>query len=108
VARRVESYLNQQEPLGLNVLYAAVIERARARQEAAERDAVAGMVRDAIASSGLSAKEFASHIGTSASRLSTYARGQVVPSATLLLRMEKLAQSFQPQTSSVTVSCGNA
>jgi transcriptional regulator with XRE-family HTH domain len=34
------------------------------------------------------AAEFAKNIGTSASRLSTYASGQVVPSATMLVRIE--------------------
>jgi len=34
---------------------------------------------------------FAEAIGTSPSRLSTYANGRVAPSATLLLRMERVA-----------------
>ena len=87
-ARRVEKYLSYQEPEGLNVFFAAALQRARDNAEKAERDAVAGKVRDAIERSGLTAAEFARNIGTSASRLSTYATGKVVPSATMLLRIE--------------------
>ena len=38
-------------------------------------------INDAIAVSGLSLREFADRVGTSASRLSTYATGKVQPSA---------------------------
>jgi DNA-binding transcriptional regulator YiaG len=90
-ARRVEKYLSYSEPVGLNIFFAAALQRARDNAERAERDEVASQVRDAIARSGLTAAEFAKNIGTSASRLSTYASGQVVPSATLLLRIESQA-----------------
>ena len=43
-----------------------------------------------VSESGLSLAEFASRIGTSRSRLSTYRSGRVTPSAALLLRMERL------------------
>jgi transcriptional regulator with XRE-family HTH domain len=43
-----------------------------------------------IEESGLSRREFASHIGTSTSRLSTYATGKVTPSAALMLRMRSV------------------
>jgi transcriptional regulator with XRE-family HTH domain len=47
-------------------------------------------VRSTIALSGLNMTEFASRIGTSASRLSTYATGKVTPSAALMLRIRRL------------------
>jgi DNA-binding transcriptional regulator YiaG len=87
-ARRVEKYLSYSKPEGLNVFFAAAVQRARDNAEKAERDEVAIRVRAAIARSGLTAAEFAKNIGTSASRLSTYASGQVVPSATMLVRIE--------------------
>jgi transcriptional regulator with XRE-family HTH domain len=59
----------------------------RKRAEANERAAVAAAIREAIQRSGLSQAEFASRIGTSPSRLSTYASGKVTPSATLMLRI---------------------
>ncbi|MGF1647054.1 MAG: helix-turn-helix domain-containing protein [Kineosporiaceae bacterium] len=39
--------------------------------------------------SGLTSTEFASRIGTSRSRLSTYASGRVVPSAALMVRIRR-------------------
>jgi ribosome-binding protein aMBF1 (putative translation factor) len=70
-------------------LFTAAIDRARRRAEAGERDEVARRVRHAIESSGLTAADFAASIGTSASRLSTYANGKVIPSAAMLLRIER-------------------
>jgi ribosome-binding protein aMBF1 (putative translation factor) len=64
------------------------LRRARAAAERAEREQVAARVREAIARSGLDRKEFAAAIGTSVSRLSTYATGRVCPSAAMLLRIE--------------------
>ncbi len=87
-ARRVEKYLSYQERAGLNLFFAAALQRARDAAETRERDEVALRVREAIARSGLTAAEFAKNIGTSASRLSTYASGHVVPSASMLARIE--------------------
>lgn len=64
-----------------------VIATARQETEGAERKAVATEVDRLVRASGLSRAEFASRIGTSASRLSTYATGKVTPSAALLVRM---------------------
>jgi transcriptional regulator with XRE-family HTH domain len=66
-----------------------VIARAREEAEAAERNAVAAEIDQLIRSSGLSRAEFASRIGTSTSRLSTYVTGKVTPSAALLVRMRR-------------------
>lgn len=92
-ARRVESYLGYAEPSATTRLFTLILERARSDAEAAERAEVAERVRAAIAASGLTAAAFADAIGTSPSRLSTYAGGRVVPSAALLVRMERLAAS---------------
>jgi DNA-binding transcriptional regulator YiaG len=67
------------------------LSRARERAEASERAAVAAEIREAVKRSGLSRTEFASRVGTSASRLSTYASGKVTPSATLMLRIRHVA-----------------
>jgi DNA-binding transcriptional regulator YiaG len=92
VARRVDQYLGYASPYGVGPLLSRAIARARATAEAREREVVAGRVRDLISQSGMSAEEFAKAIGTSRSRLSTYASGKVVPAATLLVRMEAVAQ----------------
>lgn len=89
-ARQVEEVLTHSRPYGSADAMELVIARARARTERSERDEIATEVRRAIERSGLSRTDFAQRIGTSASRLSTYATGKVVPSATLMLRMRRL------------------
>lgn len=48
---------------------------------------------DLLARSGLRRTEFASRLGTSRSRLSTYLSGTVVPSAALMVRAQRVALS---------------
>ncbi len=69
----------------------------RARQDAAdaERDEVAGEIRDLVGRSGLSQQDFALRLGTSRPRLSTYMSGKVTPSASLMLRMRRVAAQAQ-------------
>jgi ribosome-binding protein aMBF1 (putative translation factor) len=90
-ARQLEEVLTYSRPYGVAEAIEAVIARARARAERREREEVAAEVRRAIDRSGLSRAEFASRLGTSASRLSTYATGKVVPAATFMVRMRELA-----------------
>ena len=56
---------------------------------------VSRRVREAIALSGLSARQFAARCGTSPSRLSTYATGKVMPSADVFLRIERASESLR-------------
>jgi len=91
VARRIEEYLSYAPPTAVGVLFRLAVERARENQEARERQEAADRVRAAIAASGLTAADFARQIGTSASRLSTYATGTVMPSASMLIRIERTA-----------------
>jgi DNA-binding transcriptional regulator YiaG len=86
-ARQVEEVLSHSRPYGVAEAMETVIARARARAELRERKAVAAEIRQALKQSGLSQTEFASRIGTSSSRLSTYLNGKVTPSATLLMRI---------------------
>ena len=90
-ARQVEEVLSYSRPYGIADAMELVLSRARDRAEASEREQVAAEIGEAIRRSGLSQAEFAARIGTSASRLSTYAAGKVVPSATLKVRIERLA-----------------
>lgn len=91
VARRTEEALSISEAYGITPTLGRAIRSARTAAEAEERAAVASRVRELIGASGFSRAEFASRIGTSASRLSTYATGRVTPSASLLVRMERVA-----------------
>lgn len=93
VARAVEAYLGYEHPYGVGPLLKRAIGNARASADRRERDAVAESVRSLIRQSGLSMDQFARAIGTSRSRLSTYASGKVVPAATLLVRMQNLADA---------------
>lgn len=95
VARRVEHYLSYREPDGVSTLFTLAIERARVDAEHADRAEVAARVRGAVAGSGLTKREFAGLVGTSASRLSTYLNGKVTPSAAMLVRIERVARSLE-------------
>jgi DNA-binding transcriptional regulator YiaG len=91
VARRVEEVLSYSRPYGVDLALERTISRSRDIAEAAEREAVAVEIGRLVRDSGLSRTEFASRIGTSASRLSTYVSGKVTPSAAMLLRMRRAA-----------------
>lgn len=91
VARRLDHYLAYREPDGVGALFRLAIDRARTDADHRDRDEVAARVRAAVQRSGLSNAEFASLIGTSASRLSTYLSAKVTPSAALLVRIERVA-----------------
>jgi len=69
----------------------AAVARARKLAADSERADVASEVQGLVARSGLSKQDFAERIGTSRSRLSTYMSGKVVPSATLMVRMRRVA-----------------
>lgn len=96
LARRVEEVLTYSRPYGVAPAMERVIAKAREEAEAAEREAVAAEVDRLVRISSLSRAEFASRIGTSASRLSTYVTGKVTPSAALLLRMRRVDPNGPP------------
>ncbi|WP_109471996.1 helix-turn-helix domain-containing protein [Ornithinimicrobium cavernae] len=93
VARQIESYLEYAEEPGVAALFRRRIAAARASAESEEREQVARRVRDLVTRSGMTQDQFARAIGTSRTRLSTYRTGKVTPSAALLLRMERVAES---------------
>jgi transcriptional regulator with XRE-family HTH domain len=93
VSRRIEEALRYSRPYGVADLMERVIDRARSVAEQAERDAVALEIGRLVERSGLSRADFASRIGTSPSRLSTYATGRVTPSAALMVRMRAATAS---------------
>lgn len=95
-ARQLEEVFSHSHPYGVTEAMQTALSRARQRAEANERAAVATEIRDAVERSELSQAEFASRIGTSASRLSTYASGKVVPSATLMFRIRRVAEWRSP------------
>ena len=80
-------------PYGTAELLEGVVAQARKLAADSERREVAGEVRALVGGSGLPTQEFADRIGTSRSRLSTYMSGKVVPSAALMVRMRRAAQT---------------
>lgn len=97
VSRRIEEVLTYSRPYGVTEAMERAISDARQGAEAAERKAVAAEIDQLVRTSGLSRAEFASQIGTSTSRLSTYASGKVTPSAALLLRMRRIAAELDQE-----------
>ncbi len=94
VARLVQAYVEcEPDDHAAATFFGLVIERARSDAEAREREEVAARVRQAVVRSGLSQSAFARAVGTSASRLSTYAAARVVPSAAMLVRIEAVGRA---------------
>ncbi|HEX2388508.1 MAG TPA: helix-turn-helix transcriptional regulator [Solirubrobacterales bacterium] len=89
-ARQIEEVLDHSRPFGTAELLERAIEAARARTAAEERAAVAAELRELVRRSGLLQADFARRLGTSASRMSSYVNGAVVPSATLMVRARNL------------------
>jgi predicted XRE-type DNA-binding protein len=91
VAQQVLEAIHLSRPYGTTELLEGVVSRARGLAADSERAEVAAEVRNLVSGSGLSQQEFAERLGTSRSRLSTYMSGKVVPSATLIVRMRRVA-----------------
>ena len=91
VAHQVLEAVRLSHPYGTTELLEGVVGCARELAADSERADVASEVQALAASSGMSKQDFAERIGTSRSRLSTYMSGKVVPSATLMVRMRRVA-----------------
>jgi DNA-binding transcriptional regulator YiaG len=91
VAQQVLEAVELSRPYGASQLLTSVIDSARQEAADAEREQVAGEIRDLVARSGLSRQDFALRLGTSRPRLSTYMSGKVTPSAALMLRIRRIA-----------------
>lgn len=91
VAQQVLEAVRLSHPYGTTELLEGVIARARKLAADSERVEVATEIRELVSRSGLSRLEFAGRVGTSRTRLSTYMSGRVIPSATLMVRMRRVA-----------------
>jgi DNA-binding transcriptional regulator YiaG len=92
VARGVEEILTYSRPYGVAPLMERAIEAARRQAARSESEEVADRIRVLHRDSGLTVGVFAERCGTSRSRMSTYLSGKVIPSAALLVRMERVVQ----------------
>ncbi|WP_205710807.1 helix-turn-helix transcriptional regulator [Isoptericola sp. BMS4] len=88
VARQLEVSLATVEESGATAMLRRVLAEAREDDSAA----VARTIREQVRRSGLSAQAFATALGTSPSRLSTYMTGRVVPSAVIARRISRIAE----------------
>lgn len=95
IAQELVEVLGYTRPYGVAVLMDNVLADARSNRSDQERAEVAADVRSLIGASGLTNYALAARIGTSSSRLSSYATGRVVPSASMLVRMRRAAIRYK-------------
>ena len=81
------------EDVGVAATLRRTLAHARGAAEADAREEVRRRLNAFVESSGLTAAQFAQRLGTSASRMSTYLTGKVVPSAALLVRAENVSKA---------------
>jgi hypothetical protein len=93
-ARQVEEVLETTSSQGITTALNEVLARARVLLEADERAEVSRQVRQLLERSGLGHREFSSRIGVSTADLTSYLDGAASPSATQLVRMQRLADRF--------------
>jgi hypothetical protein len=93
-ARQVEEVLRTAKPYGVSKALAEVLNRTREHLEANERAEVARQIQAMLEKSGLGQQEFASRIGVQNDDFATYLSGEVSPSASLMVRMRRLADRF--------------
>lgn len=93
VARLLEDeVIDAVSPEGERELFRQILARARHSADRDARAEVANRLRSLVARSGLSQRDFAAELGTSASRLNTYLTGKVTPGADVLVRAEGIAE----------------
>jgi DNA-binding transcriptional regulator YiaG len=93
VVQTLEQVVELAEDSGAAGALQAAVALLRDRRREDERREVAARLGRLVAESGLTRAEFARRLGTSGSRLSTYLTGQVVPSAALMVRAERVASN---------------
>lgn len=108
VAQDLEQALGLAEDAGVVATLRRLLADARRDPDVHARAEVRRRLRSLLADSGLTAAEFARRLGTSASRLSTYLSGKVVPSAALLVRSETVARTAAGQGDAAWNACTSA
>ena len=93
VAQQVLEAVEISRPYGTTELLRGAVERARKDTADAERAEVASEIRRLVSESGLPVREFATRMGTSRPRLSTYMSGKVVPSAAIMVRIRRIGRA---------------
>jgi DNA-binding transcriptional regulator YiaG len=94
-ARTVQNVTSWGEHYGVDALMAGVVRNARARHDQQGRQRYAERIKQWRAETGLSLRDFARLVGTSASRLSDYERAKVAPTTDVLSRIEKISHQHE-------------
>lgn len=89
VAQHLNQALTQAKDKGAATALRQALSAIRTRVEREEHQDIASRVTEYVANAGITQRAFAARIGTSPSRLSTYANGSVTPSAAMMLRIAK-------------------
>jgi Helix-turn-helix len=89
---------------GERELFRPILLRMRHRWEQDARAEVEKRLRSLLERSGLNQRDFATQLGTSASRLSTYLHGKVTPGADLLVRAERVSGRMKQNGSAPTTA----
>ncbi len=97
-ARAVEDVAGWGENSGLDVVFLALLATARHEADAEAGRAYGERIRRVRQALGMSQREFAPLIGTSAQRLSSYETGKVAPSVAVLGRVERVAANTRSGT----------
>ena len=92
VAADLEQAVALARDFGVAATLRRSLAQARRQAESAARAEVRRRLQEHVDRSGLTAAQFAQRLGTSASRMSTYLPGKVVPSAAVLVRSEAVAE----------------
>ncbi len=90
LARIVEQAVDATSPYGVGPGMLRIVAGARQEQDRADKAEVARELSALVERSGLTARQSAEVLGTSASRMSTYLSGKVTPSAAFLVRARRL------------------
>lgn len=94
VAVELQEALEVAENPAMATLFGRIQQIIEAEHAHEEKTEVCRRLAESLQRSGLSRAGFAAQLGTSQSRLSTYLTGRVTPSATLMVRAERLAQQL--------------
>ncbi len=92
-ARAVEVIVSWGENGGIDAVLGGWLRRARDEADQATARSVGEYLREVRSELGMSQREFAPLIGTSAQRLSSYETGRVAPSVAILGRVERVRQA---------------
>jgi DNA-binding transcriptional regulator YiaG len=91
-ARAIEQAAASADHYGIDQVMLDLIRDARAQVDRSARQRYAKRIKSLRRRTGLSQREFARLVGTSASRLSDYENGKVAPTTDVLGRIEDIAR----------------